>query len=203
MKPNDIHKSVPKGKHVTEIIRAKYGDRSTRRDNLWFKDFFLLSHDSLRRKIGQEDSQIIIYHFCALSVIAGLRNTGGGKFCFSNIADEIEEAWDGEAFLKTFFVIRAAWDDNPKWILVAERKLMDSLFLRYEDNCETSLKSFGCVASIISSEKSRKLREINLAINGRVGRTISITNITEKKGKRTSCVFSFDSMIKVDVNKLK
>ena len=80
---------------------------------------------------------------------------------------------------------------------------MDSICLRYEDDFETSLKSFGCVASIISSEKSRKLREINLDIKKRVERTISITNITEKKVKRTSCVFSFDSMIKVDVNKLK
>ena len=34
LKPNDIHKSVPKEKHVTEIIRANYGDRSTRRDSL-------------------------------------------------------------------------------------------------------------------------------------------------------------------------
>ena len=102
LKPNDIHKSVPKEKHVTKIIRSKYGDLSARRDNLWFKDFVLLAHESLRRKIFHEASQIISDHFCALSVIAGLRNTGGGKFRFSNIADEIEEAWDGEAFLKTF-----------------------------------------------------------------------------------------------------
>ena len=59
------------------------------------------------------------------------------------------------------------------------------------------------MASIILSEKARKLREINLDIKKRVGRKISITNINEKKGKRTSCVFFFDSMIKVDVNKLK
>ena len=51
------------------------------------------------------------------------------------------------------FFIRAAWDDNQKWIMVAERKLMDALFLCYEDDFETSLKSFGCVATIISSEK--------------------------------------------------
>ena len=79
---------------------------------------------------------------------------------------------------------------------------MDALCLRYEDDFESSLKNFGCVASIISSEKSRKLREIYLAIKRRVGRSISITNITTKKGKRLSCVFVFDSMIKVYEKKL-
>ena len=202
LKSKDIHHTVPKDKHITEIMRAKYGDRSTKLNDPYLKDLVKLSHESLRKKICHEASQIISDHFCALSAIAGLRNSGGGKFRFSNIADELEEAWDGQAFIKTFFVIRAAWDDNPKWILVAERKLMDALCLRYEGDFETSLKSFGCVASIISSEKSRKLREINLAIKRRVGRTISITNITEKKGKRPSCVFLFDSMIKVDVKKV-
>ena len=36
LKPKYIHSTVPKEKHVTEIIRAKYGDRSTR-----FNDPFL------------------------------------------------------------------------------------------------------------------------------------------------------------------
>ena len=80
LKPNDIHKSVPKDKHVTEISRAKNGDLYTRTNNLWFNDLVLLAHYSLRRKIFHEASQIISDHFCALSVIAGLRNTGGGNF---------------------------------------------------------------------------------------------------------------------------
>ena len=50
LKLKDIHHTVSKDKNVTEIIRAKYGDLYTRTNNLWFKDFVLLYHESLRKK---------------------------------------------------------------------------------------------------------------------------------------------------------
>ena len=119
LKQKDICNTVPKDKHITEIIRAKYGDRSTRLNDPFLKDLVKLSHETLRKKICHEASQIISDHFCALSVIAGLRNSGGGKFCFSNISDEIEEAWDGEAFIKTFLSseLPGMTTQNGYWLL--------------------------------------------------------------------------------------
>ena len=50
LKSKDIHHTVPKDKHITEIMRAKYGDRSTKLNDPFLKDLVKLSHESLRKK---------------------------------------------------------------------------------------------------------------------------------------------------------
>ena len=51
LKSKDIHHTVPKDKHITEIMRAKYGSRSTRLNDPFLKDLVKISHESLRKKI--------------------------------------------------------------------------------------------------------------------------------------------------------
>ena len=196
LKQSDICIGIPKLPHIKKIITDKFGDRSSKIDSIEEQKFIKITHEHLRKRICNEAGQLLKEIYCALAKAAGLQSTGGGSFYFKNITNEILDNWDEKSFLKTFFVIRAAWDDNQEWILTAEEVVMKRLCLRYEDKFETTLKNFGCVASIISSEKVRKLRDFNRLLKKYCGRMIKVSGLEINKGeKRPACVFSKTDMI--------
>ena len=67
-----------------------------------------------------------------------------------------------------YCVIRAAWDDNPNWVLNAENKLKEQLCYENEDDFESTLKSMGFIARILAVVRTRRLRELNTLMEKRL-----------------------------------
>ena len=198
---HDISKigGKPKMSHIKQLIKDKYGERSSKIDDSDEQNFVRDSHEKLRFRIKNESAQLVKYLYCSLAKTVGITSQGGGKFSFVNIFDDILQKWDEASFLRAFFVIRAAWDDNPRWILTAEKLVMNRLCLQYENNFETTMNNFGCIASIISSEKTRKLRDFNDNLRSKCGRMIKVSMGLEKgvqkMGRRPPCTFSQQTMV--------
>ena len=72
---------------------------------------------------------------------------------------------------------------------------MRKLCFEYEEGFKSGSKSLGWVARIISQTKSRRLREINGNLGRRTGYKLSITNISDKKGRRPLYWFYAHSII--------
>ena len=103
--------------------------------------------------------------------------------------------------VKYFFVIRAAWDDNPNWILVAEKKIMGQLCYVYSDSFTSTLKNMGFIARIIAITRSRRLRELNNLLANKTGYRITVKNLTDKKGRRKPCLLQPEVMLQRDTTK--
>ena len=198
---NDIFKQggLPKGDHVKKILREKYGERSSKIDDPKEHNFVIEAHERLRKRITKESSQLVKYIYTSLAKTVGIESSGGGKFSFVNICDDIVQKWDEVAFVRAFFVIRAAWDENPRWIILAEKLVMERLCLRYENDFVTEMNNFGCVASIISHEKVRKLRDFNVNLRAKCGRMIKVSKGVDKSLQNTSrrprYIFSQKTMV--------
>ena len=67
--------------------------------------------------------------------------------------------------------------------------------MRYENDFESEPKKLGFVAKIISQTKTRRLREMNGNMARKTGYKVSISNISDKKGRRMKYYFDPNCMI--------
>ena len=194
---NDIILEKTNVDHVKNRIEEHFGKKSMRYRDKHFIQTVSDHHEAIRTRIFHESGPLIITYFCTLANIVGLYNHGGGAFMFKNIGDEIVHNWSVDACARTFFVLRGAWDDNPKWLLQAEMTLMESIGIKYTSGFKNGLKNMGFVSKIISKTKTRKLREANNNIARKCGHKIGIQNYISQQHRRLPCVFDMN-MIKKD-----
>ena len=131
---------------------------------------------------------MITSFFCTLASISGLSSNDGGMFLFRHIPNSLITNWDLKNLSCYFFIVRAAWDDNPDWILNAEKSLVQNLCYAYEGKFESTLKNMGFVARIISMIQTRRLRELNNLMAKKTGYRLTVVNLSDKKGRREKCV---------------
>ena len=179
---DDISDSRPTDEHITKIISSVYGKFSSKVKDTCFREMVFSKHEEVRKRVAHESTPLVLSLFCGLATTAGMKASGGGGFHFRNISNDITDNWSHAALLRTFFVLRAAWDENPTWILQAESHLMKLLGYTYK-NHTSQLKKMGWVAKVLSRTKTRKLREANDNIARNCGYKFTITN-KEGKGKQ-------------------
>ena len=197
--PEDIHPlGKPSEEHIKTIVEKHFGNRSLKlKDKSFLKKVFE-KHEEIRMKVQNESIPLILDLFLGLATIVGLKASGGGKFNFKNISDEVATLWTMEAWIKTFFVLRSAWDLSYTWILKAEEKVMGELGYEY-DGFVSSLKKQGFFAKILSRTKTRKLREANGNLARNCGFKITIS--TKKQHKyRNMHTFDLQNNIVRDDN---
>ena len=120
-------------------IRAKYGRASQKASDTAFVTSVIEEHEKIRKRVSAEASPLVTSYFCSLASIAGLDSNDGGVFMFRHIPNVLIAKWDVKHLAKYFFIVRAAWDDNPEWILAAEKLLMKNLCYKYEDDFASTL----------------------------------------------------------------
>ena len=171
---DDISDSKPTEEHITKIISSVFGKFSAKVKDKRFREMVLSKHEEVRKRVSHESTPLVLSLFCGLASIAGMKASGGGGFHFRNISNDITDNWSHAALLRTFFVLRAAWDENPTWILHAETYLMKLLGYEYKGH-RSQLKKMGWVAKVLSRTKTRKLREANDNIARNCGYKFTIT----------------------------
>ena len=110
---------------ITEMVKSKYGKGSRKASDTSFLTSVLDDQERVRKRVFAEASPMITSLFCSLASIAGLVSNDGGSFLFRHIPNNLIATWDLKEMTRYFFIIRASWDDNPDWILNAEKKLME------------------------------------------------------------------------------
>ena len=101
--PEDIHPlGKPSEEHIKTIVEKHFGNRSLKlKDKSFLKKVFE-KHEEIRMKVQNESIPLILDLFLGLATIVGLKASGGGKFNFKNISDEVATLWTMEAWIKTF-----------------------------------------------------------------------------------------------------
>lgn len=184
--PEDINPlGKPSEEHIKIIVEKHFGKRSLKLKDESFLQKVFKKHEEIRIKVLNESIPLILDMFLGLATIVGLKTSGGGKFNFKNISDEVVTFWTMDAWIKTFFVLRSAWDLSYTWILRAEEKVMRELGFQY-DGFVSSLKKQGFFAKILSRTKTRKLREANNNLARKCGFKITIS--TKKKTNTEICI---------------
>ena len=138
--PTDITLEKTNDAHISKLIESHFGKRSMKSSNTHFHRSIADHHEAIRSRIFHEAGPLVIAYYCSLANIVGLYNHGGGSFIFKNIADELVHKWTLDSFVRTFFVLRGAWDDNPKWTVQAEIDLMENIGIRYTQDFQNETK---------------------------------------------------------------
>lgn len=188
--PDDINPlGKPSQEHLKNIVETHFGNRSLKAKDESFLNKVMLKHEEIRIRVLNESTPLVLDLFLGLATIVGCKTSGGGKFQFKNISDEVTTFWTVDAWIKTFFVLRSAWDLSYTWILTAEEKVMKNLGYEY-DGFVSSLKKQGFFAKIISRTKTRKLREANGNLARKCGYKITIS--TKKPNNKYRNMHTFD-----------
>ena len=193
--PSDILIDKAKESHIVDLLGGKFGKGSKKLRDAAYISKVIEEHNEIKEKVRSEATAIVTELFCTMATICGIDSKEGGKFEFRHIAEHVSRNFSLESWIKFFFTIRASWDGSPTWLLIAEEILMRKLCYEYEEGFQSGLKSLGWVAKIISQTKSRRLRELNGNLGRRTGYKLSITNISDKKGRRALYRFYAHSMI--------
>ena len=186
---------------LKNIASNIYGKHSKKANDNKFLEEVQKEHKIVRKRVFSEAGPLITSCYCSLASISGLSTTDGGTFLFRHIPKNLIIQWNLKSLVRYFFIIRAAWDDNPNWILLAEKKILEQICYEYKDGFTSSLKNMGFVGRIISITRSRRLRELNNLLAKTTGYRMTIVNISDKKGRRTPCLLQPDTMLTPDTNK--
>lgn len=186
---------------LKNIASNIYGKHSKKANDNKFLEEVQKEHQIVRKRVFSEAGPLITSFYCSLASISGLSTTDGGTFLFRHIPNDLITQWNLKSLVRYFFTIRAAWDDNPNWILLAEKKILEQICYEYKDGFTSSLKNMGFVGRIISITRSRRLRELNNLLAKTTGYRMTIVNISDKKGRRTPCLLQPDTMLTPDTNK--
>ena len=186
---------------VKTIVSDRYGKRSKHISDENFLKLVTEENYRIQKRVFAEASPLVTSIFCSLAEISGISKSDGGTFRFRHIPHSFIHNWDLRNLVKFFFVIRAAWDDNPNWILVAEKKIMGQLCYVYSDGFTSTLKNMGFIARIIAITRTRRLRELNNLLANKTGYRITVKNLTDKKGRRKPCLLQPEVMLQRDTTK--
>ena len=102
-----------KKKHLDIIIKRHFGTHTSKIRNGDFCEKVIDLHDHIRDKLLTETNNQIQALFTHLAGIVGITPIGGGAFCLRHMHYDVMKDMDVLSFIRLFFVIRAAWDDNP------------------------------------------------------------------------------------------
>ena len=194
---NDIIFKRPQESDVIPLLKTHFGMTSRKAMDERLIQLTIEKHEEIRQKVNHEANFLITSLFCSFANLAGMHNEGGGKFEFKNIADDMKHNWNVDSFVKTFFVLRAVWDDNPRWLMDVEVSMMKRLGFEYKFGFHSTGKKMGFVASIISRVKTRKLRECNNNIGRNTGWKILISKKdNDEKDRRNPCKFKMEMLQK-------
>ena len=154
---------------IKTIVSDRYGKHSKNARDENFLKLVTEENNRVRKRVFAEAGPLVTSIFCSLAEIAGISKIDGGTFLFRHIPNGFIHNWDLKNLVKLFFVIRAAWDDNPNWILFAEKKIMGQLCYVYSDGFTSTLKNMGFIARVIAITRSRRLRELNNLLAKKTG----------------------------------
>ena len=186
---------------VKTIVSDRYGKRSKHISDENFLKLVTEENYRIRKRVFAEASPLVTSIFCSLAEISGISKSNGGTFLFRHIPNGFIHNWDLKNLVNFFFVIRAAWDDNPNWILVAEKKIMGQLCYVYSDGFTSTLKNMGFIARIIAIARTRRLRELNNLLANKTGYRITVKNLTDTKERRKPCLLQPEVMLQRDTTK--
>ena len=117
----------------------------------------------------------------------------GGCVFFRHMHHDVMEKMDVISFLKFFFVVRAAWDDNTDCIYRSSEALRNNSGYEYAEDFVPVSKKHGFFEKIISMKKNTKLREILDLFADHTGYRITISQFgkNRKVARRQKCVFNW------------
>ena len=185
-------------KHIASLWYGKHSKNANDED---FLESVLNEHDIVWRRLFAESGHLITSFYCSLASYAGIGSKKGGVFCFRHIPNNFIKNWNLQSLVKYFFTIRAAWDDNPDWILIAKQKIMEQTCYAYKGDFTSTLKNMGFVARIVAVTRSWRLQELNNFLAKKTGYRITIVNISNKKGRRKACLLQPKAMLVPDRTK--
>ena len=93
----------------------------------------------------------------------------GGNFVFRHIPNDLIFHWNLKSLARYFFIIRAARDENPNWILLAENKILEQVCYEYKDGFTSSLKTMVFFGRIVAITRSMRLRELKHLLAKKTG----------------------------------
>ena len=192
--PTDIGMTPPNAVHIDSLIKKRFGPQTTKiQDDVCRKQMHH-KHEFYRKRATKDSAPEIKRVFLSLARLAGL-----GKFppfALQMIQEFASNNPTFDGWLTLFFVMRGAWDEYPSWMVSLECGLMAQRCWEHRHGFKTRLNKMGWVARIVTKEKTRKLREINLNIVKRTNYSIAVTmNTKECPGiRRRPLVFDIKKM---------
>ena len=187
-------KSKNKKKHLEFIIKRHFGTHTSKTRRQGFCEKVIELHDHIREKLLTEANNQIQALFTHLAGIAGITPKGGGAFYLRHMHHDVMKHMDVLSFIRLFFVIRAAWDDNPHWIYRSSEALRKNTGYDYSNNFIPMPKKHGFFEKILSMKKNTKQREILDLFGEHTGYRITITQFGNgrKNPRREKCIFNKD-----------
>ena len=197
--PQDIEPEKKRTfEEIKNIASNNYGKHSKNANDNKFLEEVQKEHEIVRKRVFSEAGPLVTSFYCSLASISGLSTTDGGNFVFRHIPNDLISHWNLKSLVRYFFIIRAGWDDNPNWILLAEKKILEQVCYEYKDGFTSSLKNMGFVGRIVAITRSRRLRELNNLLAKKTGYRMTVVNISDKKGRRIPCLLQVDTMLTPD-----
>ena len=183
-----------KKKHLEFIIKRHFGTHTSKIRKPDFCAQVIDLHEHIREKLLTEANNQIQALFTHLAGIAGITPKGGGAFCLRHIHHDVMKHKDVLSFIRLFFVIWAAWDDNPHWIYRSSEALRNNTGYDYSNNFVPMPKKHGFFEKILSMKKNAKQREILDLLGEHTGYRITITQFGNgrKNPRREKCIFNKD-----------